>query len=202
MSPNEGFWISRYVKNKIVHISKMQAVNTKAKKEEKQNVSNSNFDGIKPLYESWFITARAQETSLKNNVSVKTPEISLRHSYPGGGADKEYLNIGSSLKRDEQSIFRGYHRGCQESKATHLSLVHLFETIYNTFYICFSYNEVRKDICKEMCKQVCQRSQTMGINAKGFFFFFSLSVQQYQIQQIILRGVEGAHLISVLLWQK
>ena len=35
MSPNEGFWISRYVKNKIVHISKMQTVNTKAKKEEK-----------------------------------------------------------------------------------------------------------------------------------------------------------------------
>ena len=130
---------------------------------------------------------------------MKTPEISLRHSYPGGGADKEYLNIGSSLERDEQSIFRGYHRGCKESKATRLSLVHLFETIYNTFYICFSYNEVRKDICKEMCKQVCQRSQTMGINAKGFFFFFSLSVQQYQIQQIILRGVEGAHLISVLL---
>ena len=59
----------------------------------------------------------------------------------------------------------------------HMSLVHLFETIYNTFYICFSYYEVRKDICKEMCKQVCQRSQTMGINAEGFFFFF-LSVHQ------------------------
>ena len=43
MSPNERFWISRYVKNKIVHISKMQAVNIKAKKEGKQNVSNSIF---------------------------------------------------------------------------------------------------------------------------------------------------------------
>lgn len=115
----------------------MQAVNTKAKKEEKQNVSNSNFDGIRPLYESWFITPRAQETSLRNNVSVKTLEINLRHSYPGGGADYEYLNIGSSLERDEQSIFRGYHRGYKESKATHLSLVHLFETIYNFFYMFF-----------------------------------------------------------------
>ena len=52
MSPNEKFWILRYVKNKTVHISKMQAVNIKAKREGKQTVSNSIFDGIRPLDES------------------------------------------------------------------------------------------------------------------------------------------------------
>lgn len=171
MSPNERFWISRYVKDKIVHISKMQAVNIKAKKKGKQNVSNSIFDGIWPLDESWFVTCRAQKTSLRNNVSMKTLEISLICSWPGGCADNEYLNIGSRLERDEKSILRGYHRGYKESKATHLSFLHLFETIYHFFYICFSYNEVRK----EMCKQVCQRCQTMGIKAEGFFFFLKCS---------------------------
>ena len=71
-------------------------------------------------------------------------EISLICSWPGGCADNEYLNIGSSLERDEQGIFRGCHRGYKESKATHLSFLHLFETIYNFFYICISYNESQK----------------------------------------------------------
>ena len=132
-------------------------------------------------------------------------EISLICSWPGGCADNEYLNIGSSLERDEQGIFRGCHRGYKESKATHLSFLHLFETIYNFFYICFSYNEVRKEICKEMCKQVCQRCQTMGIKAEGFCLFVCfLKCSAVQMQQIILRGVEGAWINKApeLLWQK
>ena len=158
MSPNEKFWILRYVKNKTVHTSKMQAVNIKAKREGKQNVSNSIFDGIRPLYESWFVTRGAQETSLRDNVSVKTLEISLMCSYPGGGADNEYLNIGSSLERDEQSNFRGYHRGYKESKATHLSFLHLFETIYNFFYICFSYNESERRYAKRCTNKYAKKS--------------------------------------------
>lgn len=52
MSPNEKFWILRYVKNKTAHINKIQAVNTKAKMEENKMFPTAFLMGFDTLDES------------------------------------------------------------------------------------------------------------------------------------------------------
>lgn len=143
MSPNEKFWILRYGKNKTV-LAKCRLSILRLKWRENK-CSNSIFDGIETS--GWKMICRPWSTGdlTEEQCLVKTLEISLMCSYPGGGADNEYLNIGSSLERDEQSNFRGYHRGYKESKATHLSFLHLFwSSIYNFSISVFLWSHLLK----------------------------------------------------------